>query len=48
MVPKEQVKSDGANGTKQKQPTSNPSGRKCFKCHGFGHIASDCPNRKVL
>ena len=18
--------------------------RKCFKCHGFGHIASECPN----
>jgi len=21
---------------------------KCYKCQGFGHIASDCPNRKVL
>jgi hypothetical protein len=27
--------------------TSNSS-RKCFKCHGFGHIASDCPNRKII
>jgi len=24
------------------------SSRKCFKCHGFGHIASDCPNRKII
>lgn len=21
---------------------------KCFKCQGFGHISSDCPNRKVF
>ena len=48
VVPKEQVKSDGASGTKQQQPTSNPRGRKYFKCHGFGHIASDCPNKKVV
>ena len=31
VVPNEQVKSDGASGTKQ-QHTCNPSGRKCFKC----------------
>ena len=22
--------------------------RRCFKCHGYGHIASECPNRKVI
>ncbi|GKV14324.1 hypothetical protein SLEP1_g25219 [Rubroshorea leprosula] len=22
--------------------------RKCFKCQGFGHIAFDCPNRRVV
>jgi len=21
---------------------------KCFKCHGFGHIAFDCPNPKIV
>ncbi|KAF7112533.1 hypothetical protein RHSIM_RhsimUnG0220300 [Rhododendron simsii] len=28
--------------------SSNPSSRRCFKCQGFGHIAADCPNRKVV
>ena len=47
VVPKEQIKSDGASGTKQRQPTSNPSGRKCFKCHVL-HIASNRPNRRMV
>ena len=24
------------------------STRCCFKCQGLGHLASDCPNRKVI
>jgi len=24
------------------------SNRRCFKCQGLVHIASDCPNRKVI
>jgi len=24
------------------------SNRRCFKCQGLGHIASDCPNHKVI
>jgi hypothetical protein len=29
-------------------PNISNSNRKCFKCHGFGHIASDCPNHKMI
>ena len=32
-------------------PRPNPttiSTRRCFRCQGFGHIASECPNRKVV
>ncbi|TXG53757.1 hypothetical protein EZV62_019013 [Acer yangbiense] len=33
----------------QQQPSSsNTNSRRCFKCQGFGHIASKCPNRKIV
>ncbi|PKI36113.1 hypothetical protein CRG98_043495 [Punica granatum] len=28
--------------------TSNTTSRQCFKCRGFGHIFSECPNRKIV
>jgi hypothetical protein len=30
------------------RPNTSNSNGKYFKCHGFGHIASDCPNRKMI
>ena len=37
-------------GFKSQQEISNPRTRdtKCFKCQGFGHIASQCPNQRTL
>ncbi|XP_028556775.1 uncharacterized protein LOC114581220 [Dendrobium catenatum] len=41
-------------GDRQASSSRSPSGstsypaRKCFKCQGFGHIASGCPNRRVI
>lgn len=31
-----------------KLTSGHPNSRKCFKCHGFGHIASDCPYRRAI
>ena len=28
--------------------SSTKASIKCFKCQGYGHIASECPNRKVI
>ncbi|XP_039118780.1 uncharacterized protein LOC120254819 [Dioscorea cayenensis subsp. rotundata] len=33
--------------SKQQGPP-NTSSRKCFKCRGYGHIAADCPNQKII
>jgi hypothetical protein len=30
------------------RPVISNTNRRCFKCQGFGHIASDCPNRKMV
>ncbi|KAK0608918.1 hypothetical protein LWI29_037984 [Acer saccharum] len=42
-------KGEGMVSKQQQQPsTSNANSCKCFKCQGFGHIASKCPNRKIV
>ena len=37
-------------GFKANQEVSKPRNRdtKCFKCQGFGHIASQCPNQRAM
>uniref|UniRef100_A0A2N9IVE3 CCHC-type domain-containing protein n=1 Tax=Fagus sylvatica TaxID=28930 RepID=A0A2N9IVE3_FAGSY len=41
-IPKNEATS-GSN-----RPVTSNTNRRCFKCQGFGHIASDCPNRKMV
>ncbi|XP_065017690.1 transposon Tf2-1 polyprotein [Musa acuminata AAA Group] len=48
VISKVQEKGEESAGSKKTHNSSTPSGRKCFKCHGFGHIASDCPNRRIV
>ncbi|KAK9227018.1 hypothetical protein WN943_012067 [Citrus x changshan-huyou] len=42
------TRNDIGEGSKQRASGSNASFRQCFKCHGYGHIASECPNRRVV
>ncbi|CAL9078812.1 unnamed protein product [Musa textilis] len=48
VVSKVQDKGKGSVSSKQTPNSSTPSDRKCFKCHGFRHITSDCPNRRII
>lgn len=41
-------KKETPSGGKQAAGSSTTSGRRCFKCQGLGHIASECPNRRVI
>ena len=41
-IPKPQVKS------KVHKPHQKSTPKMCYKCQGLGHIASKCPNRKVV
>ena len=34
--------------TGSNRPVTSNTNRRCFKCQGFGHIAYDCPNRKMV
>uniref|UniRef100_A0A2N9EGL5 RNA-directed DNA polymerase n=1 Tax=Fagus sylvatica TaxID=28930 RepID=A0A2N9EGL5_FAGSY len=39
-------KNESTSGSNR--PVTSNTNRRCFKCQGFGHIASDCPNRKMV
>ncbi|KAK0590976.1 hypothetical protein LWI29_033915 [Acer saccharum] len=39
-------KNEATSGSNR--PITSNTNRRCFKCQGFGHIASNCPNRKMV
>ena len=41
-------KNDGVYNQKKQNNASNTNSRQCFKCQGYGHIASECPNRRIM
>ena len=45
--PKQKTSSHGNQG-KIKSSTTRNHDIKCFKCQGKGHIASQCPNKRVM
>ena len=47
VKPKEEPKASG-QGDQGKAPATRNKYVKCFKCHGFGHYASECTNMKVM
>ena len=49
--PKTELKQDGNNQGNQGKPDSFTTRNRdimCFKCQGRGHIASQCPNKRVM
>ena len=50
--PKEDVKAKSlvtsSKGKTNTKPFTRTREIKCFRCQGFGHIASQCPNQRVV
>ena len=51
-TPKPQITPITPSNAKPSPPTKPPLNpherRRCYRCQGFGHIASDCPNKRVI
>ncbi|XP_017984225.1 PREDICTED: uncharacterized protein LOC108663577 [Theobroma cacao] len=48
-IPPPKVNSSKTLNHKETTSTRAPNvNKKCFKCQGFGHITSDCPNRRII
>ena len=37
-----------AQNTPQRNPPKPEDRRRCFRCQGLGHIASECPNKRIV
>ena len=45
---KDTTKQQSKKEVKQHVNASTVSGRRCFKCQSIEHIASECPNRRIV
>ena len=46
--PPPQVKALNKGKGIAREPCKRLEGKKCFKCHSFGHFQADCPTRKAF
>ena len=44
---KSKGKIEFSNSKERKGVKGPPSGPKCYECHGYGHLAQDCANKKM-